>query len=173
MREIKFRGRNATHKRWIYGSYLKHQKIIPCPIGYVEEESDYVHLIIHGSFSDWNLPRNIISVEVDETSVGQYTGLKDVKNKEIYEGDICKLITSVGEERFFEVKYGTVNRYIESYDYAPNVNLCAITGFYFEYLKDYKLYPSVINSIPDNERMEVVGNIYENPQLLEENHDKQ
>jgi uncharacterized phage protein (TIGR01671 family) len=82
----------------------------------------------------------------------QYIGLKDVNGKEIYEGDI----TSDGEEIIF----GKIG-----YDGSWN----GLTGFYFrergrgseedEFIElDYYNDPT---------KIEIVGNIYENPELLE------
>lgn len=74
----------------------------------------------------------------------QYTGLKDKKSKEIYEGDIIRGVSSEGDLCNFVVKYSEFNhRFIgdcsdEIYYISPGV-------FY--------LY-------------EVIGNIYENPELL-------
>lgn len=35
------------------------------------------------------------------------------------------------------------------------------------YINDYDLNPTVINGVPDNEVMEIVGNIYDIPELIE------
>lgn len=74
----------------------------------------------------------------------QYTGLKDKNNKEIYEGDIVTLHNSKYKVIFLNEEARFVLRDDE-----------------FEYE-----IPFTNNN---NKRMEIIGNIYENPELLGEN----
>ena len=80
-----------------------------------------------------------------EFDLMQYTGLKDKNNKEIYEGDI--LFESFGE-RYYKVIF-------------ENGSFKAEVEWYFE-----EYYFDLIDVVAQN--CEVVGNIYENPELIEE-----
>lgn len=78
--------------------------------------------------------------------IAQYTGLKDKNGKEIYEGDICNC-------REYEC-FGKV----EWNNEEAGFYFCAVMeggGFEEEHLYDYV------------DELEVIGNIYENPELLE------
>ena len=84
------------------------------------------------------------SIKFDEIELMQSTGLKDKNGKEIFEGDILKsnkYITSVFYER---------GAYCVKFSRTPNTT---VTMNVISFIEKYKT--------------KIIGNIYENPELLE------
>lgn len=90
-----------------------------------------------------------ITVSPDEIELMQSTGLKDKNGKEIFEGDI---LCDEGIEQESEFVYVTVS-YREGMWVCDQITdeLCGYGGALNEFDNDYS----------------IIGNIYENPELLE------
>ena len=88
MREIIFRGKRMDNGEWVEGYLYEHK---PPLVGIVSENDvpePSQWFIARTGFADWNMPRPAEFIEVDPSTVGQYTGLKDKHGKRIFEGDI-------------------------------------------------------------------------------------
>lgn len=94
--------------------------------------------------------------DIEDMILMQYTGLKDKNGKEIYEGDIVKVKLYKGEEeKYFigKVEYFGSNFIVDA-DNNSEYHIYDLDGFGIDYR--YNL-----------EDCEVIGNIYDNPELLE------
>lgn len=83
--------------------------------------------------------------EVDPETVGQYTGFVDKKGKKIFEGDIVSIYNS--KAFLFAVEWN--NQYVLK---------CTTNG----------VSDNILNVIESPEDVEVVGNIYDNPELIKD-----
>ncbi|QHU90459.1 hypothetical protein GWK74_02930 [Candidatus Saccharibacteria bacterium oral taxon 488] len=103
-----------------------------------EDEDQYVCSNVYDG-NEW--------VEFDEHCgvIEQYIGLKDKNGKEIYEGDVVKV---EGDGEIYRVEW------IRS-------------GFGLEPRYNSPRYP-VLGNVELRKKIEVIGNIHENPELLEE-----
>ncbi len=83
-------------------------------------------------------------IDIDENTIGQYTGLDDKNGKEIYEGDIVKYRDSRGQ-------------HIEKVIFDKG---CFYAGMHWG--SSTRVAPKLINT----RITEVIGNIYDNSELL-------
>ena len=94
---------------------------------------------------------NVYRFEDEKVKLMQYTGTKDKNNKEIYEGDIIK----------YKFPYDIRLKHISPVKFLETE---ASFGIKDRYGNEIPLY-----TISTNNYFEVIGNIYENKNLLEEN----
>ena len=126
-REIGFRGKNLKTGEWVYGD-LFHER---------------------GPLKTSIIPWDRLElVPVDPDSVGENTGLEDMKKEPIFEGDI---LAQDGEPVGFPVRYE-----------KESCTACdGVTGVYGFACK-YDLY-----SISRHENLVVIGNVYDNPEMVQ------
>jgi uncharacterized phage protein (TIGR01671 family) len=158
MREYKFRGKRVDNGEWVYGYYDGCYDT--ATINYLKDGIPYNACVI-------------------SETVGQYTGLHDKSGKEIYEGDIviaerptwsyelynhnpsghdgCVCVQFQGIVVFangcFEIQW-LKSTQPETYYYKEQAEWCDINARYVS----YRLASNIV----------VIGNIYSNPELLEE-----
>ena len=144
MREIKFRGKNQQGK-WIVGEILslsKHKYIAP-------QDGDWFDFIPWVDDNIFHAPDSD-EYEVDQDTIGQYTGLHDKNGKEIYEGDIILHYASNGEPMEHQVYY------------LDSETRFATKLIGYDFLDEGELTQRWLDEVG----FEVIGNIYDNPELL-------
>ena len=141
MREILFKGKRTYNGEWIEGDLLT-------------DGIDYITAIrVHNSNE---LGESALVTVIPET-VGQYTGLTDKNGKKIFEGDIIRAITlDAGTEQMAVVCFG---------NFIDENNGDEYIGFYIEF-DGIKATVTQLAMEECKNRIEVIGNIHDNPELL-------
>lgn len=148
MREIKFRGRKPNGK-WIYGDLVTTETTDGEPSK--QEILPFDKMI----FDD--------TEEVEEYTIGQFTGLHDKNDKEIYEGDILR-----------EDDYPSYDAEKDFYNYYAIVEWDEEAAQFYAYLDLARgaqvrgVSCGVSVDMEDLRALEVIGNIHDNPELLNE-----
>jgi uncharacterized phage protein (TIGR01671 family) len=152
MREILFRGKRVDNGEWVEGNYIHRTKYYG--------DSDDAHFILTGGEFDCDF---YDAFKVDPSTVGQYTGLTDKNGKKIFEGDILREPPRDNWEKRNYVGFEVF--------YHDNDACDSHVGWQMNRLHFYgalcgaDIYPRSFRPIWTN-RMEVIGNIYDNPELI-------
>ena len=137
MREILFRGKRVDNGEWTEGYLFKQW---------------------NRTFLLWGMTGDIPNMtEVISKTTGQFTGLTDKNGKKIFEGDIIRAITlDTGSEEIAVVCFG---------NFIDENNGDEYIGFYIEF-DGIKTTATQLAMEEAKNRIEVIGNIFDNPELL-------
>ena len=137
-REIKFRVWNNTDKEMYFSKSLEFRNL-----GYMDIEDGGDGL--YGLMGHALTTSKGIDTNKKEFIIQQFTGLKDPKGIDIYEGDIVR----------YKLSY--INYFYDEVKWEHN-------GWRFVNVRDKSSFPLVTNL----EDLEIIGNIFEAPELLEQ-----
>lgn len=139
MRDIKFRGKTILNGMWIEGCY---QRLVI--------DGVMRHFILSDDFLFFDDIKLIAALtEVHPETVGQFTGLKDINDIEIYEGDITQTFFADDPVsniviRFRDCMFG-FSSVDKKYTYFSQLNKYEIKEYNFR----------------------IIGNIHDNPELID------
>ena len=124
MREILFRGKRLDNGEWVEGNLFV-------------SDTDGGTYILAGS--------RIVTIEweVDHSTVGQYTGLKDKNGKKVFEGDIIRKTNECRHPQIF------------------------IANIRTSFPTNEEVYYSPCDHFTESCEYEIIGNVTDNPELLE------
>lgn len=160
MREILFRGKRIDNGEWVEGSFLRdgeahrlaRQEGLPFSDCYIvpKTERDNVR-----TYLTQGILLDTIAHHVIPATVGQYTGLQDKNGKRIFEGDIVAQswydFDEPADDCFGEVIYSVADCSFSVLDLNKNEIMSMGQGISYHW------------------EAEVIGNIHDNPELMEGN----
>ena len=146
MRQFTFRGKSKKTGEWLYGDLVRN---------------------VEGAFAivppfEMTTDNLCDRYEVDENTIGQFTGLLDENQTEIYEGDI------VDWTFFFNRDYGGGAKECDTQvrgviEWKQGGFILRVTNNDFEDAGSYGI--SNLNTDTESD-VRVIGNIYDNPELF-------
>lgn len=135
-----FRGKRLQGGNWVEGYFFKSD------INKRERESGKATLIFTPDCDTFIMvPECHNSFMVVSDTVGQYTGLKDKNGQKIFEGDIAKNEYEDRKYQYFKIFYNDKT-------------------LQWEVMNKYGM-SGILHNVIGN--MEIIGNIHDNPELLE------
>lgn len=142
MREILFRGKRIDNGESVYGDLVHMENKSYISYYYESALSTFINETFE--YDGISIVGVAPFVEVDPSTVGQYTGLT-ANGKKIFEGDIVKVSSPAGSSYYAKIEYDCGCYWISN----PDIQI-----------------PDTINNF-NMEFVEVIGNIHDNPELLE------
>ncbi len=153
-REILFRGKRVDNGEWIQGCLLIDDMFA--------DKSKWRYEIV---FRNERMAKD--KAEVIPSTVGQYTGLTDKMDIEIFEGDILEVDVR-DKEKIAKMEYDSfldpTKKAVWSVEYKERY--AGGNGYYF-YGKDRRFSKQATQSTIGNCHAIIIGNIHDNPELLE------
>ena len=170
-REILFRAKlkdwkiNSEHNRWVEGFYLKRKKTTYCfTEDYEKNPVNTLHFIAEERMNGLELPLH----EIDPETLSEATGLSDRHKTRIFENDIVEFVSSPKHSNKYLIWW---NKEMSLIDAVPLDNISFNGNDYFNsYYPNFRYETFCVmmqDSWGDFSDVKVIGNIIDNPELIE------
>lgn len=142
-REIKFKAKIKA----------KDSRVKLAMAGKLKNEGEWTYGEVHLQSTIPHIHEGMDKYPIDIDTIGQYTGLKDINGKEIYEGDIIKGLDSTKNDILHVVKWDNQTASFEAHliPFDKHLHKGPLSQNWLDFFDK-----------------EIIGNIYDNPELLTE-----
>lgn len=137
MRTVKFRGKRCSDGKWAYGYFVESHRSWN---GHKPHKS----WILDSPITNGGWFALMGRTAVDDETVSQFTGLYDKNGKEIYEGDVVKCGDFIYEVCYDGIRFAS-----------------------FVLIRKGDMFKHYFGEAMEATECEIIGNIHDNPELLE------
>jgi len=164
MRDILFRGKRLDNGEWIYGDYFKHDKVKVC---LTTDDPKTQHCIMCDGFCDWGFEPPREYCEVDPETVSQYTGWNDGHQTKIFENDIVEFVSGTTSHRYLIWWHREGSMLTAVPLDGITFNGSDYWNGKFPQFEYFTFTFMMLDPYGDFRDIKVIGNIIDNPELLE------
>lgn len=167
MINIKYKAKRKDNGEWIKGVPYETTPLYCFSSDY--EKLGRTFVMIYPGFADWGMPRPMEMVEIDPETICISTNYFDDDKTEIFQNDIVEFW--IGNEPIYQ-ELIWYNKEIQSMTAIPLDGI--VTNRFDYYNPKYKdsTYETFClrlqNSWGDYRKIKVIGNIFDNPELIQE-----
>ena len=171
MTQTLFKAKCKQNERWVEGYIYGYEPPLQCvvPEGYEPDPTKWY--ILQTGFADWSMPRPVSFIEVDPNTISQYIGAncwnadQGLLSEKIFMNDIVRVTTGDMHVDYLlwdarEVPCREAIALNRGY-YFNGVDYRSEHRFFWEEFMTYLQDPW-----GDHSSIEVIGNIFDNPELL-------
>ncbi len=167
IRKILFKAKRVDNGKWVEGGYSEHDGksfIVVCQ-RYIPDTRDWYTAEYYENHPQYNS----VLIEVDPETICQYTGWNDNDKKKIWENDIVEVIWYSGKIERYLIWWSREMSMMEAIS-LNDINFNGHDYWGGQPQIEYSTFCLIMQDPwGDIKEVKVVGNIFDNPELLSDN----
>lgn len=167
-RTILYRAKRKDNGEWVEGFYCSKQSTTYCfKEDYERFPVETNHYIIQETMTDWGLPNEFRLIEIDPSTLSQFTGWRDSYGIRIFENNIVEFVSSPRTSNKYLIWWNREMNCMEAID-CRCINFNGHDYWNDKTHRDYETFCLMMQDPwGDFREVKVVGNLFDNPEMIE------